>query len=76
MPETLLEAIALKRLPAFVTGKSELRILRRLHGAGYVDARFFPEHQIGGQFAKLHGFTPQGRRMLDLLVDARRWQGQ
>ena len=35
MPEKFLDALSRRELPAFVTHQAELRLLRRLHGAGY-----------------------------------------
>ncbi|MBB1600474.1 hypothetical protein A9977_10530 [Variovorax sp. UMC13] len=54
-------------MPTFVTQPSELRLLRRLRGAGYLDVRFFPEENSADQFAELHGMTPLGRRVLDIV---------
>lgn len=72
MPEKLLDALARRDLPAFVTRESELRLLRRLHGAGYVDARFFPEARTDDQFAELRAVTPLGRRVLGIIGASQR----
>lgn len=70
MPETekLLDLFARRSLPAFVTGKSQLRLLRRLRGAGYVEARFFPEVRSADQFAEVVSLTPLGRRVLRIVA--------
>ncbi|WP_183024842.1 hypothetical protein [Variovorax sp. UMC13] len=67
MPDKLFAALALRAMPTFVTQPSELRLLRRLRGAGYLDVRFFPEENSADQFAELHGMTPLGRRVLDIV---------
>lgn len=72
MPEKFLDALARRDLPAFVTQQSELRLLRRLHGAGYVDARFFPEARTDDQFAELRAVTPLGRRVLGIITASQR----
>ena len=71
MPEKLLHALTQRPMPAFVTQHAELRLLRRLHGAGYVDARFFPEERTADQFAELRAVTPLGRRVLGIITT---WQ--
>ncbi|MGJ7523885.1 hypothetical protein ACSFA0_25670 [Variovorax sp. LT1P1] len=58
-------------MPSFVTERGELRVLRRLHGAGYVDARFYPENRTTDQFAELKGVTPLGRRVLGMVRRSR-----
>lgn len=72
MPEKFLDALARGELPAFVTQQSERRLLRRLHGAGYVDARFFPEARTDDQFAELRAVTPLGRRVLGIITASQR----
>ncbi|RYY85122.1 MAG: hypothetical protein EOO24_36885 [Comamonadaceae bacterium] len=67
MPEKLLKDLTRRDLPAFVTQPVELKMLRRLHGAGYVDARFFPEARTADQFAELRAVTPLGRRVLGII---------
>lgn len=54
-------------MPSFVTQPIELRLLRRLRGAGYLEVRLFPEEDSADQFAELHGVTPLGRRVLDIV---------
>lgn len=68
MPDRFLGLIARRPSPAFVTSSGELRLLRRLHRAGYVDASFFPAEKSAGQFAEFRGMTPVGRRMLDIVA--------
>ena len=72
MPDRLLATLTRRELPAFVTQRNELRLLRRLHGAGYVDARFFPRKRSDDQFAELRAVTPLGRRVLDILTASQR----
>jgi hypothetical protein len=72
MPERLLKALSHLTMPAFVTQQADLRLLRRLHGAGYVDARFFPEARTADQFAELHALTPLGRRVLHIISTSQR----
>ena len=68
MPNKLFVDLATRQTPSFVTQRTELRLLRRLQGAGYLDARFFPEEPTDDQFAELHGVTPLGRRVLDIVT--------
>lgn len=68
MPEKFFVALARRDMPSFVTQPSELRLLRRLQGAGYLDVRFFPEEHSADQFAELQGMTPLGRRVLDIVT--------
>lgn len=67
MPKKLLDALSPRALPVFVTQRADLRLLRRLHGAGYVDVRFFPEERSADQFAELRAVTPLGRHVLSIL---------
>jgi hypothetical protein len=68
VPEKFFAALAHRDMPSFVTQPSELRLLRRLRGAGYLDVRFFPEEHSADQFAELQGMTPLGRRVLDIVT--------
>lgn len=68
MHENFLNALARRPLPAFVTARGEIKLLRRLYSAGYVDARFFPQEQSEDQFAELRSLTPLGRRFLDIVM--------
>jgi hypothetical protein len=68
MPEKSLDALVRRTMPSFVTRPAELHVLRRLHGAGYVEARFFPEEHTVDQFAELRGVTPLGRRVLGIVT--------
>lgn len=72
MPDKLLNTLARRELPAFVTQQDELRLLRRLQGAGYVEARFFPEERTADQFAELRAVTPLGRRVIGIMTSSRR----
>ena len=47
-----------------------LRLLRKLHGAGYVEARFFPIAPSSDQFAKFLAVTPPGRRVIEIGSDS------
>jgi hypothetical protein len=67
MPQKFFVALASKPMPSFVTGQDKLRLLRRLQGAGYLDARFFPDEHTPDQFAELRGMTPLGRRVLEIV---------
>jgi hypothetical protein len=68
MPQKLFAALAKRAMPSFVTDQGELRLLRRLQGAGYLDVRFFPEQHTADQFAELRALTPLGRRVLDIVA--------
>jgi hypothetical protein len=68
MPDKFLATLASRKMPSFVTRASELRLLRRLQGAGYLDVRFYPEERTADQFAELQGMTPLGRRVLDIVT--------
>jgi len=68
VPDKFFVDLASREMPSFVTQRSELRLLRRLQGAGYLEVRFFPEEPTEDQFAELHGVTPLGRRVLDIVT--------
>ena len=68
MPQKFFLALADRRMPSYVTAHDELRLLRRLKGAGYLDVRFFPPESTADQFAELRGMTPLGRRVLDIVT--------
>lgn len=67
MPQQFLFALAQKRMPLFVVEQGELRLLRRLERAGYLDVSFYPAESTADQFAELRGMTPLGRRVLDIV---------
>jgi len=68
VPNKLFVDLASRETPSFVTQRTELRLLRRLQGAGYLNVRFFPEEPTDDQFAELQGLTPLGRRVLDIVT--------
>jgi hypothetical protein len=68
MPTRFLETLSRSAAPVFVTQRSELHLLRRLQGAGYVEARFFPQERTADQFAELLCVTPLGRRVLEIVA--------
>jgi hypothetical protein len=60
-----LAKLAFTPLPSFVTRPSQLRRLRRLAQAGFVEARFYPARALQGQLCEVRALTATGRALLD-----------
>lgn len=54
-------------MPPFMTERAELRVLRRLHGAAYGNARCYPEDRTTDRFAEPKSVTPLGWRVLGIV---------
>ncbi|SFQ30882.1 hypothetical protein SAMN05216567_113164 [Variovorax sp. OK605] len=71
MSHRYLAKLAACRLPMFVTAPTKLRRLRRLAGAGHVEARFYPPNYDGDQFGEVRALTLAGRNVLAARASSR-----
>ena len=66
----LLTQLGRNALPAFVSDPQQVKMIRRLIRAGYIEGRLFPETHTANQFAQVDAITPLGQRVRTIFARA------